>query len=80
MEPETLEHFLLGCNVLAETPEPYVSVDHFFPSWILPVNYGTALYVILQEQILCFCILLSALYAVYIRYQCQNKHDDILQK
>ena len=25
MEPETLEHFLLGCNVLAETPEPYIS-------------------------------------------------------
>jgi multimeric flavodoxin WrbA len=22
---ETLEHFLLGCNVLAETPEPYIS-------------------------------------------------------
>ena len=34
-------------------------------------------YVILQEQILCFCILLSALYAVYIiRYQCEIKHDD----
>jgi hypothetical protein len=25
MEPETLEHFLLDCNVLAETPEPYIS-------------------------------------------------------
>jgi hypothetical protein len=25
MEPETLEHFLLDCNVLAETREPYIS-------------------------------------------------------
>jgi hypothetical protein len=25
MEPETLEHFLLGCKVLAETREPYIS-------------------------------------------------------
>ena len=25
MEPETLEHFLLDCKVLAETCEPYIS-------------------------------------------------------
>jgi hypothetical protein len=25
MEPETLEHFLLDCNVIAETHEPYIS-------------------------------------------------------
>jgi hypothetical protein len=25
MEPEILEHFLLDCNVLAETREPYIS-------------------------------------------------------
>jgi hypothetical protein len=25
MKPETLEHFLLDCNVLAETREPYIS-------------------------------------------------------
>jgi len=25
MEPETLEHFLLDCKVLAETREPYIS-------------------------------------------------------
>ena len=28
---------------------------------------------------LCFCILLSALYAVYIRNQCEIKHDDLSQ-
>ena len=27
MEPETLEHFLLDCNVLAETREPYTCIS-----------------------------------------------------